>query len=428
MVAFEALAVATILPATERDLGGLRLYGWTFSGFLLASLVGIVWAGEQCDRVGPSRPLLSGLVLFGIGLCVAGLAPAMWVLVAGRVVQGLGAGAVPAVAYVCISRGYSEAQRPRMFALMSTAWVVPGLAGPGIAGVIAETTSWRLVFLGLVPLLAIAIWITIPAVRSLAAPESPAERMPTRIRTALALTGGASLVLAGVTSPTLVVGAPLVVAGLAIAVPALRALLPAGALRLRSGLPAAVVGMGLLNLAFFGADAYIPYSLTTLRGHPTYVAGIVLTLTTIAWTSGSWMVDRLSKRLDRRVTMCGGLLLIAAGSGGVALSLLPAAPIIPIIVIAWSAAAFGIGMAYPSFSLATLAQAPAGEEGLTSSSLKLCESLGAAIGTGAGGALIAAGESAGHPAAGPAGTFVLMAAVAALATLVALRTGSAGRE
>jgi hypothetical protein len=54
LVAFEALAVATVMPAAERDLGGLRLYGWAFSGFLLASLVGITWAGEEADRHGPA--------------------------------------------------------------------------------------------------------------------------------------------------------------------------------------------------------------------------------------------------------------------------------------------------------------------------------------------------------------------------------------
>lgn len=58
--------------------------------------------GEQCDRYGPARPLAAGLSLFACGLTISGLAPEMWVLVIGRGVQGLGAGAVPAVAYVTI--------------------------------------------------------------------------------------------------------------------------------------------------------------------------------------------------------------------------------------------------------------------------------------------------------------------------------------
>src|ERR1700690_306260 len=108
-VAFEALAVATILPVVGRQLGDLRLYGWVFSAFLLASLIGIVLAGTLADRVPLGRPMLAGLALFAFGLVIGGTAPDMAVLVAGRAVQGLGAGAVPAIAYVAISRGYPDA-------------------------------------------------------------------------------------------------------------------------------------------------------------------------------------------------------------------------------------------------------------------------------------------------------------------------------
>ena len=110
-VAFEALAVATILPLVGRHLGDVRLYGWVFSAFLLASLVGIVVAGTLADRVPLGRPMLAGLGLFAVGLVIGGTAPDMAVLVAGRAVQGLGAGVVPAVAYVAISRCYPDQVR-----------------------------------------------------------------------------------------------------------------------------------------------------------------------------------------------------------------------------------------------------------------------------------------------------------------------------
>src|SRR6202453_4070778 len=103
-VAFEALAVATILPVVGRQLGDLRLYGWVFSAFLLASLIGIVIAGTLADRVPLGRLMLAGLALFALGLIIGGTAPTMLVLVSGRAVQGLGAGGGPAVAYVAISR------------------------------------------------------------------------------------------------------------------------------------------------------------------------------------------------------------------------------------------------------------------------------------------------------------------------------------
>src|ERR1700727_1462732 len=74
-VAFEALAVATILPVVGRQLGDLRLYGWVFSAFLLASLIGIVLAGTLADRVPLGRPMLAGRVLFALGLIIGGGAP-----------------------------------------------------------------------------------------------------------------------------------------------------------------------------------------------------------------------------------------------------------------------------------------------------------------------------------------------------------------
>src|ERR1700685_725361 len=74
-IASEALAIVTVMPVVARDLHGLALYGWVFSGFMLASLVGIVAAGRDADRHGPARPYVAGLVLFTAGLVVGGLAP-----------------------------------------------------------------------------------------------------------------------------------------------------------------------------------------------------------------------------------------------------------------------------------------------------------------------------------------------------------------
>ncbi|MBJ7382637.1 MAG: MFS transporter, partial [Acidimicrobiia bacterium] len=130
LVGFEALAIATVMPKVSRDLDGISLYGWVFSAFLLAQLVGIVVAGSSADRYGPERPFLIGLVLLALGLIIGALAPSMEVLVGARAIQGLGAGVIPAVAYVVIGRAYPTQMQPRMFAMLSTAWVVPSLMGP----------------------------------------------------------------------------------------------------------------------------------------------------------------------------------------------------------------------------------------------------------------------------------------------------------
>src|SRR5690242_13181149 len=103
-MAFETLAVATVLPETAADLNGLGLYGSVFSAFLLTNLVGIVAAGLLADRDGPATPFVGGILLFVTGLFIGGFAPAMPVLILGRALQGFGAGAVSAVSYVALGR------------------------------------------------------------------------------------------------------------------------------------------------------------------------------------------------------------------------------------------------------------------------------------------------------------------------------------
>ena len=421
LVAFEALAVSTILPSVRDDLGGVRLYGWTFSAFLLMSLIGIVWAGRESDHGRPGRPFLAGGVLFGVGLVIAGLAPSMWVLVLGRAIQGLGGGVVPAVAYVAIGRSYSEDERPRMFALLATAWVVPGLIGPGIAAAIASVWGWRAVFLVLVPVLAFAIALTAPVLFRLGSPAT-SSGTPQSLQRALQLVVGAGLLLTGLTLPSFTVGLPLTIAGVALSVPAARALTPRGTLSGAPGLPAAILGMALLTFAFFGADAFIPFALTEVRGTSTFFVGAVLTVSTLAWTAGSWTLERTRTRFGPFRPMLVGLAVLTIGTVAMAGTTVTEVHLAAALV-AWSVGGYGIGLAYPSFSLAVLSRAKPGAEGATSSSLKLMEAFGSALGAGLAGAIVSAGESSGHERLALGLTFGLMAAAVVAAMGSASRIG-----
>src|SRR5215472_16816396 len=270
-VASEALAVVTVLPVVARDLGGLRLYGWVFSAFMLGSVVGIVAAGREADRRGPAMPFVAALVLFGSGLAIAGLAPSMAVLVGGRVLQGIGAGAVPSVAYAVIGRSFAGPLQARMMAVLSTAWVVPGVAGPAVAAEVAHLFGWRWVFLGLLPIVAVAGSIAVPALIRLGPPGAH-QAHEHRLIDAVAVAVCATMLLAGLTlvagSGAVLAGGALIVAGVAAGLPALRgwpvvggrggrraARLPplgaAGTLTARPGLPATILSRGLLTFAFF---------------------------------------------------------------------------------------------------------------------------------------------------------------------------------
>lgn len=418
LVAFEALAVATVMPTVEEDLGGLALYGWAFSGFLLASIVGITWAGGQADRHGPARPLAIGMTLFGIGLLIAGLAPSMLVLVIGRVVQGLGAGALPAIAYVALGRGYPEELRPRMLALLASAWVVPGLAGPAISGAIAEYVSWRGAFLLFVPTIPLMAALALPPLFRMGPPGG--EIAPSRVPAAVRLALGAGLALGGVASGNALIGIPLVVFGVGAAVPSLRLLLPPGTFRASPGLPAAVAGNGFLNLCFFGAEAFVPYLLTTHRGYSSFLAGLALTGSTLSWAAGSWLQERLVRQFPRPWLAAAGALIVSLAIAMVPLALVEDVPG-AWVALAWTAGGFGMGVAYPMFSLELLASSPPGREGEASASMKLHETLSAAAGVGIAGGIVSAGDAGGWAATSLALVFLLAAAAGILTAAIALR-------
>ncbi len=389
-VASEALAVVTVMPVVARDLGGLRLYGWVFSGFMLGSVVGIVAAGRETDRRGPAVPFVAGVVLFGAGLAIAGLAPSMWVLVAGRVLQGTGAGAVPSVAYATIGRSLPEALRARMMAVLSTAWVAPGLAGPAVSAEVARLFGWRWVFLGLLPIVAVAGAIAVPALIRIGPPaESAAQehRLTDGLRTA----AGATMLLAGLTlaSGSVPAGLALIAVGGVAGLPALRRLVPPGTLTGCPGLPATIASRGLLTFAFFGADAYVTLAVTAVRHRSPVVASIAVTGATVAWTAGAWAQARLSGAWEARRLVRVGLVIVLAGIAGMVLVLVPAVPVAEGLA-AWTVAGLGMGLAYAPLSLLMLREALPGQEGQASASLNLTDVLGTAIGIGVGGAAVAA--------------------------------------
>jgi MFS family permease len=392
-IAAEAMAVITIMPRVARDLGGLNLYGWVFSAFMLGSLVGTVAAGRAADRAGPARPFALGLVLFGLGLTVAGLAPSMGVLVLGRVLQGLGAGAVPAVSYVAIGRGLPRQLRVRMLAVLSTAWVLPGLVGPVLSVVVTDLFGWRWVFIGLTPLVALAGLLALPALLGLGRPETRAT-VAHSLRDALCCAAGAGLLLGALTARNALVLAALILCGLAVSLPALRRLLPAGTLAARAGLPATILCRGLLTFSFFGCDAFVTLAITTVLHHSAVVAGVTITASTLAWATGAWAQVRLSTSWEGRRLIRVGLILILAGIAGMILALEPGIPIGE-AVAAWTIAGFGMGLAYAPTSLMMLRETSPGREGWSSASLNLAEVLGTALGTGLGGAAIVLGANQG---------------------------------
>jgi MFS family permease len=394
LVAFEALAISTVMPVVADDLGGLALYGWVFSGFFLGNLLGIVLAGQAADRRGTAVPYLIGLALFAAGLCLGGLAPSMGVLVAARILQGVGAGAIPAIAYASVGRAYPAPIRPRVFAVFSSAWVIPGLIGPAASSAIEEAATWRAVFLALLPLVVLAAVITVPALtRSAPAVEGGEPPSEARAGRAVVLTLAVGVVLAAISGPPVWVALPLLVVAMPVAFGAFVALVPEGTLRLAPGMPAAVFVRGILTFAFFGADAYVSLTFQEVRDQPTWVAGVALTGCTIFWTMGAWVQQRWILTAGPRRVVKTGFGFVALGIAGM-FGALGSLPLVPSLA-AWSVAGFGIGLAYSPLSVTVLGLAEPARQGVASSSLQLSDVLGVALGTGLSGAFVALGESQG---------------------------------
>jgi MFS family permease len=386
--AFEALAVATVMPRVSDDLGGLQYYGWAFSAFTLANIVGLTIAGSESDRLGPGKPYLFGLVLFAIGILIAGIAPSMLVLIVGRVIQGFGSGLFNSSIYVVVGRAYPPSAKPRMLALMSSAWVMPGLIGPALAGVIADFTHWRVIFLGLLPFLAMAALMAYPRIREVPASDAPGEREWKRFGVALALAIGATSLFAGLGATSLVRAVPMILAGGVMVYLTVRWLMPEGTLRAAPGLPAAIATMALINFGFFGVDTFLPLALTAVRDRSTAFAGLALTAATISWSSGAWVQAHFSDKLSRRAVIRTGLALIITGCAGVMFTLFESVSVFLAIPF-WLIAGFGIGLAYSGTSLTVLQTAESGKEGRATSAMQTASVLGFGFGAGIGGAWIA---------------------------------------
>ncbi|MBI3745209.1 MAG: MFS transporter [Chloroflexi bacterium] len=424
LVAAEALAVSTAMPIVARELGGLELYGWVFSAFFLGSLIGITIVGGLIDERGVLFPFALGLGLFAIGLLICGLAQSMSVVVAGRFVQGIGGGAVPPVAYVAIGRSLPQDLRPRMFAMLSAAWVVPGLVGPAIAGFVAQTWHWRVVFLGLLPLIALAGGMASRAMGAI--PKAHADtdvadgiaaaaRAGRRRRYGLAIATaiGAGILTTGLLQRELPLLGLMVGVGGAVAVYAFRALTPAGTLRLARGYPSAVLLRGVITFAFFSVDANVTLLLQEVRGWSASAAGIALSFATVSWSIGSWYQSRHSVRLGPERFVRIGFPVVAVGTAGVALSLLPVVPAwigIPFFAVA----GLGMGLAYSQFAIIVLRDAPLETQGTLTAAISLSDSLGTALGTGFAGALIATSVRAGSGAGPGLGAAIAMGAGVAI--------------
>lgn len=390
--AFEGLAVTTIAPGLSRELQGENLYGWIFSVYLLAQLIGTVITGQLVDKKGPAQPFITMIVLFALGIVVAAIAPNMPILLLGRMMQGFGAGALVNCVYTMITLRYPDSLRTQILAVFSSAYILPGLFGPYIAGVISEQLSWRFVFWLILPFIALSAILTTPAFRGLK-PNANAGNTNNRLFLPFFLALGTGIFLFGLGKMPTVYGIVLSVAGLVTLIIPLYKLMPKGTLVARVGLPAIIASRGLFVSAYYGTQTYLVLGLTTVLGMSADKAGLAVASAAISWSLAANVQakrDAADLGVGRKKRVVTGLFIMLIGVAfSVPLTFIPNDFFgVTLAIFSQIIMGFGIGLAHPTSGAIAFSLAKPGEEGKVSAEISVADTFTPAIGIGLGGAII----------------------------------------
>jgi MFS family permease len=393
---FEGIAIGAVMPVAAADLNAISNYAVAFTSFTMASLLGMTFAGLWANKIGLARVVIFAVAALAFGSMVAGFASSLAVLTLGRSIQGFAMGIDLVTMYVVIGRMYPEALRAKALGMLAAAWVVPGLVGPGIAGLLVEISSWRMTF-WIVPLLLLGpILLLIPELRKLPFVPSPV-RTDARIQITSVLIAIAALSLfqagashVGRWNSFLVVA--IFIFSLGVAAWSTRALMPTGFLRMAPGIPAIVGMRGVVAGSFFAAEIYVPLALQEIRGTSVALSGGVLTAATITWFAGSWLQGSHKLKYSRQQVLFVGVLLTSLG-----IALTPVAVFAPTSIfisavvasVVWGIAAFGMGMVFPTLGVLMLDKSPEEDHARHSASLQMSDSFGVIIATAIAGSVLA---------------------------------------
>ena len=318
--AMESTAVATAMPKVVESLGGLHMYSWVFSGFLLTSTVTMPLWGRLSDLYGRRPTYLVGLVIFLVGSALSGLSRTMVELIAFRMLQGLGAGSLITIGMTIVGDLFRLERRAKMQGYISGVWGVASLVGPLLGGLLTDYVSWRWVFYVNLPFGVIAMVLIGGALVK----GRPSARTPVIDYAGVVLfaLGVSALLLGSIQAGRVGSWSGLDVLGaLAVAVVALggfvaverRASEPIVPLRLfgnRVVLAAVATGF-LAGMAMFGAISFVPLFLQRVAGTSATTAGFVLTPFVIGWVVLSAVSARLVLRIGYRIVVFAGMICLA---------------------------------------------------------------------------------------------------------------------
>ncbi|MGW6547379.1 MFS transporter [Streptomyces massasporeus] len=337
LAALDATIVSTAVPQIVGDLGGFSVFSWLFSGYLLAVTVTLPVYGKLSDTFGRKPVLIAGSVVFLLGSLLCAVAWNMGALIAFRIVQGLGGGALQGTVQTLAADLYPLKDRPRIQSKLSTVWAVSAVAGPGLGGALAAYADWRWIFLINLPIGAVALWLI---VRHLHEPE---REVTTHARVdwagALAVfaCGGVlltALVQGGVAWPWLsapslaLSGAGLALVAIVVLVErrAAEPIIPGWVWRRRT-IAAVNLALGALGLLMVAPSVFLPTYAQSVLGLAPVAAGFVLSVWTLSWPVSAALSQHVYRRIGFRNTAMLGI--------GAAALILFAFPFLPYPGQAW---------------------------------------------------------------------------------------------
>ena len=322
VAALNQTIVATALPTIVGDLGGFQHYSWVFSAYMLGMTVTVPLYGRLSDFYG-RRPFFAlGILLFSAGSIVAGLAPSMEALIAGRAIQGLGAGGLIPLGIAVIGDIIPPRQRGKWQGLLGVVFGTASVIGPATGGWIADNTSWRWAFFVSLPLAALAltvVWLGFHA-------KQVTERHRIDYLGATLLTGAISTGLLGSvwggvdypwTSP-MILGLFTASAALAVAFVlqerrAPEPILPLDLFRNRSFAVAQVALFGV-GAAIFGTIMFVPLFVQQVLGESATSSGAILTPLMLGWITASALSGQIVSRTGHyRPVLLAGPPIMATG-------------------------------------------------------------------------------------------------------------------
>ena len=376
--AVNTFIVVTVMPSVVADIGGMPFFAWSTTLYVVTSLLGGATCARLLHRLGVQGTYQLALVLFGLGTAACALAPNMAVLLAARLLQGVGAGLLSALSFSMVRLLFPATLWSRAPSVISIAWGVATLAGPAVGGIFAEYGAWRWAFWGtfiLVPPMALLVAIALP--RDLA--RAPAPRLPMALLNLAVLAASVMAVSIGGTSGSLrgsLIGLAIAAGGMAwffhLEATSRLHLLPRGGTDPRTPLGAAYGAMMMLAFGV-NTEIFVPYFLQVLHGMTPLHAGYLSALMSAGWTTGA-VLSSGGGRARVMLSMRGGPLLMTISIAMLSV-FMPVhdetGGLVAVIGACLAAMGFGIGFAWPHLGPRVFAFASDGEKDVAAASITI---------------------------------------------------------